>query len=459
MQWNSEDIERIVNGRLLSAPYSPSITGVSTDSRTLQSGDLFVALRGPNYDGHNYLRQAVESGASACLSAEVVGGLPVPVIQVEDTLEALGALAASIRRGFKGPVAAVTGTSGKTSTKEMLSSILSQCCPGLKTAGNYNNLIGLPLTLAGLEPEHRWMVLEMGMNQPGEIRRLTHIARPNVALITNAGAGHLEELGNVSAVAQAKGEIFEGLVRGGTAVLNADDPELMDLPLPQGVRRITYGIERSADVMASNIRLGRQVDFALHLRQEVVETHVPLPGRHQVYNALAAAAVARVMRVKPARIALGLQQVKMAAGRLEVRELDSGITVLDDSYNANPQSMSAALDALKHWPASGRRIAVLADMLELGDAAPHCHVELGACAAQVADIVLVYGQWSAEVAQGAHSKGLDKAQIVRMQDHTEICAWLQRHIEPEDCLLVKGSRGMRMEKVVDFLLHKLRKVA
>jgi len=459
MQWNSEDIERIVNGRLLSAPYAPIITGVSTDSRTLQSGDLFVALRGPNYDGHNYLRQAVESGASACLSEEVVGGLPVPVIQVEDTLKALGALAASIRSGFKGPVAAVTGTSGKTSTKEMLSSILTRCCPGLKTAGNFNNLIGLPLTLAGLEPEHRWMVLELGMNQPGEIRRLTRIARPNVALITNAGAGHLEELGSVIAVAQAKGEIFEGLVRGGTAVLNADDPELMNLALPQGTRRITYGVKRSADVMASNIRLGRQVDFSLHIGQEVVETHIPLPGRHQVYNALAAAAVARVMRVKPARIAVGLQQVKMAAGRLEVRELDAGITVLDDSYNANPQSMAAALDALKHWPASGRRIAVLADMLELGDAAPHCHTELGASTAQVADIVLVYGQWSAEVAQGAQSKGLDKAQIVHMQDHAEICAWLQRHIEPEDCLLVKGSRGMHMEKVVDFLLHKLRKVA
>ncbi|MGM0417015.1 MAG: UDP-N-acetylmuramoyl-tripeptide--D-alanyl-D-alanine ligase, partial [Thermodesulfobacteriota bacterium] len=425
----------------------------------LQSGDLFVPLRGPNYDGHNYLRQAVESGASACLSEEIVGGLPVPVIQVENTLEALGSLAASIRSGFKGPVAAVTGTSGKTSTKEMLASILTQCCPGLKTAGNYNNLIGLPLTLAGLEPEHRWMVLEMGMNQPGEIRRLTHIARPNVALITNAGAGHLEGLGNVAAVAQAKGEIFEGLVKGGTAVLNADDQELMNIPLPRGIRRITYGIKNSADVMASNIRLGRQVDFSLHLGPDLVETHVPLPGRHQVYNALAAAAVARVMRVKPVRIAAGLQQVKMAAGRLEVRELEDGVTVLDDSYNANPQSMSAALDALKHWPASGRRIAVLADMLELGEAAPHCHTELGARAAQVADVVLAYGGWSAEVAQGVHSEGLNKAQVVRMQDHEEICNWLKRHIKAEDCLLVKGSRGMRMEKVVDFLLHKLRKVA
>lgn len=459
MQWHSEDIERIVNGRLLSAPYSPVITGVSTDSRTLQSGDLFVALRGPNYDGHNYLRQAVEFGAAACLSEEVVGGLPVPVIQVEDTLGSLGTIAASIRSEFKGPVAAVTGTSGKTSTKEMLASILTLCCPGLKTAGNFNNLIGLPLTLAGLEPEHRWMVLEMGMNQPGEISRLARIARPNVALITNAGAGHLEGLGNVRAVAQAKGEIFEGLVRGGTAVLNADDPELMALSLPEGTRRITYGINNSADIRASNIRLGRQVDFTLHLRDEHVETHVPLPGMHQVYNALAAAAVARAMRVRPARIAAGLQRVKMAAGRLEVRELHAGITLLDDSYNANPQSMEAALNVLENWPASGRRIAILADMLELGEAAPHCHAELGAHAAQVADIVMVYGQWSAEVAEGALMDAEDKPRVLRMQDHADICAWLQRHLKSEDCVLIKGSRGMRMEKIVDFLLHKLKKVA
>ncbi|MDD2557274.1 MAG: UDP-N-acetylmuramoyl-tripeptide--D-alanyl-D-alanine ligase, partial [Desulfuromonas sp.] len=189
MQWDSEEIESIVSGRLLGAPYASAITGISTDSRTLQSGDLFVPLRGPNYDGHNYLRQAVEYGAAACLSEEVIGGLPVPVIQVDDTLEALGALAASIRAAFAGPVAAITGTSGKTSTKEMLASILTQCCPGLKTAGNFNNLIGLPLTLAGLAQSHRWMVLEMGMNHPGEIRRLSAIARPSVALITNAGAG------------------------------------------------------------------------------------------------------------------------------------------------------------------------------------------------------------------------------------------------------------------------------
>lgn len=459
MQWNSEEIERIVSGRLLSAPYAPAITGISTDSRTLQSGDLFVALRGPNYDGHNYLRQAVEYGAAACLSEEIIGGLPVPVIQVDNTLEALGTLAASIRATFTGPVAAITGTSGKTSTKEMLASILTQCSPGLKTAGNFNNLIGLPLTLAGLTPSHRWMVLEMGMNQPGEIRRLSAIARPNVAVITNAGAGHLEGLGSVTAVAKAKAEIFEGLMPEGVAVLNADDPELMALPLPAGVRRVTYGIEQQADVMATNIRLGRQIDFSLHLGDKVVEVSVPLPGRHQVYNALSAAAVAMILRIRPEQIAAGLRQVKMAAGRLEVRELDAGITVLDDSYNANPQSMLAALEVLEHWPASGRRIAVLADMLELGDAAAYCHAEVGGRAAQVADHLLSYGQWSAELVGGARQQGLEPAQVSRMKDHADICGWLGHNIQPYDCLLIKGSRGMRMEKVVDFLLHKFRKVA
>ncbi|MDY0211539.1 MAG: UDP-N-acetylmuramoyl-tripeptide--D-alanyl-D-alanine ligase [Desulfuromonadaceae bacterium] len=459
MQWNSEEIEKIVSGRLLGAPYMPAITGISTDSRTLQSGDLFVALRGPNYDGHNYLRQAVECGAAACLSEEVIGGLPVPVIQVDNTLEALGALAASIRAAFAGPVAAITGTSGKTSTKEMLASILTQCCPGLKTAGNFNNLIGLPLTLAGLTQSHRWMVLEMGMSLPGEIRRLSAIARPSVALITNAGAGHLEGLGSVAAVAKAKAEIFEGMMPGGVAILNVDDPELMALQLPDGVRRVTYGIEQKSDVMATDIVLGRWVDFNLHLGGEVVEVSIPLPGRHQVYNALAAAAVASFLRVAPQQIAAGLRQVKMAAGRLEVRELNAGITVLDDSYNANPQSMLAALEVLAHWPVSGRRIAVLADMLELGDAAAYCHAEVGGRAAQVADHLLSYGQWSSELAGGARQEGLEHVQVVQMNDHEDICGWLARNIQPYDCLLIKGSRGMRMEKVVDFLLHKFRKVA
>ncbi|MDY0184485.1 MAG: UDP-N-acetylmuramoyl-tripeptide--D-alanyl-D-alanine ligase [Desulfuromonadaceae bacterium] len=459
MQWDSEEIESIVSGRLLGAPYASAITGISTDSRTLQSGDLFVPLRGPNYDGHNYLRQAVEYGAAACLSEEVIGGLPVPVIQVDDTLEALGALAASIRAAFAGPVAAITGTSGKTSTKEMLASILTQCCPGLKTAGNFNNLIGLPLTLAGLAQSHRWMVLEMGMNHPGEIRRLSAIARPSVALITNAGAGHLEGLGSVAAVAKAKAEIFEGLIPGGVAVLNADDPELMALQLPDGVRRVTYGIKQQSDVMATNIRLGRQVDFSLHLGDEVVEVSVPLPGRHQVHNALAAAAVARVLGGRPEHIAAGLRQVKMAAGRLEVRELDAGITVLDDSYNANPQSMLAALEVLEHWPVSGRRIAVLADMLELGDAAAYCHAEVGSRAAQVVDHLLCYGQWSTELIEGARQQGLEPTQVARINDHEDICAWLTLNVQPYDCLLVKGSRGMRMERIVDFLLHKFRKVA
>lgn len=459
MQWSCSEIERIVQGRLLGAPSMPRISGVSTDSRTLQSGDLFVALRGPNYDGHNYLRQAVEHGASACLSEEVIGGLPVPVIQVENTLEALGTLSASVRAGFRGPVVAVTGTSGKTSTKEMLASILSQCCPGLKTHGNYNNLIGLPLTLARLEPGQRWMVLEMGMNSPGEISRLTHIARPDIAIITNAGAGHLEGLGSVAAVAQAKGEIFAGLSNKGVAILNADDAEIMALPLPAGVRRITFGIDRQADVMADNINLGREVDFRLCLKSGPVDVHIPLPGKHQIYNALAAAAAAHVLKVKPDLIAQGLRQVNMAAGRLEVRELESGITVLDDSYNANPQSMQAAFNVLDNWPSSGRRIAVLADMLELGDAAASCHAEVGARAARVVDMLVVYGQWSTVVAGSARRNGLSEDQVVQLNSREQICSWLERNLRREDCLLVKGSRGMRMEKIVNFLLHKLQKVA
>ncbi|MCD6525517.1 MAG: UDP-N-acetylmuramoyl-tripeptide--D-alanyl-D-alanine ligase [Desulfuromonas sp.] len=446
----SEQIARIVQGRRLMAATDPPISGISTDTRTLQSGDLFVPLKGPNYDGHDYLRQAVEHGAAACLSEEVVGGLPVPVIQVEDALRALGELAHYIRNRFNGPVVAITGTTGKTSTKEMLAAILSRGEQGLKTEGNFNNLIGLPLTLARLEEEHRWMVLELGMSQHGEIERLTRIAQPDVAIITNVGAGHLSGVGNIDGVARAKGELFAGLRAGATAVVNRDDPLVAALALPAGVRTISYAVEGEADIQAINIHSERHAEFDLVINGKTVNVELPLPGRHQVYNAVAAAAAATALHCSPEQIAAGLRAVKMAAGRLEVRPLLSGGTLLDDSYNANPQSMQAALNVLGDWPCQGKKIAVLADMLELGTAAELCHEELGALAAVKADHVLCLGQWSESVARGVRSTGTDNSQC--FQHHADIVYWLQHHLQDDDCVLVKGSRGMRMEKVVHALL-------
>ena len=449
MNLTSDQVAAIVGGRRLAAATDPLISGLSTDSRTLQSGDLFVPLKGPNYDGHDYLRQAVEHGAAACLSEEVVGGLPVPVIQVADTLQALGELARAIRSGFDGPVLAITGTTGKTSTKEMLASILAQGSDGLKTEGNFNNLIGLPLTLARLSEDHRWMVLELGMSQHGEIERLTQIAQPDVALITNVGAGHLAGVGNIDGVARAKGELFSGLKAGATAVVNRDDALIAALPIADGVRVIDFSLQGDATVRATSIRTGQHASFELHIGAEQVTVELPLPGRHQVYNALAAAAAAYAVGCSLQQIAAGLGCVKMAAGRLEVRTLPQGATVLDDSYNANPQSMQAALNVLGDWPCQGAKIAVLGDMLELGDVSEECHEELGRLAAQRADQVLCYGDWAAAVLKGVVEQG---GQGGICTSHDEIVAWLERRICEDDCILVKGSRGMRMEKVVHALL-------
>lgn len=457
MKFTTEEIAQIVGGSVMPANTGATVTGISTDSRSLQPGDLFVPLQGPNYDGHDYLRHAVEHGAAACLSEEIVGGLPVPIIQVDDALNCLGELAGHLRQSFIGPVFAITGTTGKTSTKEMLASILSQQDQGLKTEGNLNNLIGLPLTLARLSDEHRWMVLELGMSQRGEIRRLAQIAQPTVALITNVGAGHLAGLGNISGVAQAKGELFENLKPGSIAIVNNDDPRVATLPLPVGVQRLSFAIEAKADVWASDLHCGRETRFILHLEGQQHEVILPLPGQHQVLNALAAACAAHSAGVTPAHIVTGLSVVKMAAGRLEVRELDSGVTLLDDSYNANPQSMTAALKALGDWPCLGRKIAVLADMLELGDVAAECHRELGVYAASRADYLLTMGEWADYVVQGADSANVaGKLEIVLppCANHHEIGVWLVNNLTAEDCVLIKGSRGMHMEKVVQRLIDK-----
>lgn len=455
MTFTTEEIAQIVSGSLLPATASATVTGVSTDSRSLQPGDLFVPLHGPNYDGHDYLRHAVEHGAAACLSEEVVGGLNVPVIQVENSLNCLGQLAGHLRQNFDGPVFAITGTTGKTSTKEMLASILSQQHQGLKTEGNFNNLIGLPLTLSRLNDDHCWMVLELGMSQHGEISRLAQIAQPSVALITNVGAGHLAGVGNIAGVAQAKGELFEHLKPGTTAIINNDDPHVVDLPLPVGVKRISFALENSADVWASDLHCGRETQFTLHIDGQSHVVTLPLPGQHQVLNALAAAAAAYCTGVSVEQIIAGLSVVKMAAARLEIRELQSGITLLDDSYNANPQSMKAALKALGDWPCVGRKIAVLADMLELGDAADECHRELGVQAAQKADVLITMGDWSSHVTSGAASSNDDgKLEIVLppCSNHAEIVLWLKNNLRDEDCVLVKGSRGMHMEKIVQQLI-------
>jgi UDP-N-acetylmuramoyl-tripeptide--D-alanyl-D-alanine ligase len=414
----------------------------------LQSGDLFVPLRGENFDGHDYLTQAIQRGAAACLSEEMIGGLLVPVIKVPDTLRALGDLAAAVRRQFAEPVIGITGTSGKTTCKEMLAAILNSIGPGLKSAGNFNNLIGVPLTLFGLQQDQRWAVVEMGMSARGEIARLAEIAAPNIGLITNIGAGHLENFDGISGVARAKGELFINLPADGVALVNADDPEICKLPMANGVRKVFFGTTAEAAIRAEQIAAHNgSVSFDLTIDSATQRVALPLPGRHNVSNALGAAAVAMVLGVGLKEIVVGLEAFQPCPGRMELLELPGDLVVLEDSYNANPLSVHAALDALHDLGSPGQRIAVLADMLELGQSAPELHYQIGTIAAERVDQLFTFGPLAEEIARGAVDAGLPDSKVFIASSHDELSASLLEGLQAGDRVLIKGSRGMRMEKV------------
>ncbi len=448
MKTDIQAIARITGGALTPAKAQTVIAGISTDSRTTASGELFVPLHGPNFDGHDFLMQAVRNGAAACLSEEVIAGFPVPVVRVQDTLKSLGDLGAAQRLLLRGPLVAVTGSSGKTTTKEMLGAILRLTGPGLITQGNFNNLVGLPHTLFRLTEEHRWAVLEMGMSARGEIARLTEIAAPDVGLITNIGPAHLETLHGLDGVARAKGELFAGLGQGGTAVINADDVRVAGLPVANGVRRLLFGCTPAADVRAERVTLWAEgVAFRLRLPQGDWQVKLRIHGRYNVHNALAAAAAAHALDIEPALIVRGLESFLPCAGRMETCVLADGVTLLEDCYNANPLAVKAALATLDEIPGDGRRVAVLGDMLELGSTSAELHREVGREAARRCDLLILLGEFAAETAAGARQGGLKADRIVLVSSHDEAVLQLQKKLQAGDRLLVKGSRGMTMEKI------------
>ena len=364
-----ERVARITAGEFSGKKSNCQLSGISTDSRNMTPGALFVPLRGERFDGHDYLSLAVKNGAAACLSEEVVEGLSVPVVRVANTLRALGDLAAAYRLQLQGPLIAITGSAGKTTTKEMLANILELVGPGLKTAGNFNNLIGLPLTLFRLEAEAQWAVLEMGASILGEIERLTEIAQPTIGVITNVGPAHLETLFGLDGVSRAKGELFAGL-QGGTAIINLDDERVARLPVANGVAKLTYGESTQAQVRAEKIQVAAgSVSFTLVCDGHRENICLRVPGRHNIANALAAAAAALVVNVPLPKIVEGLNGFTPISGRMNLFPLACGGILLDDSYNSNPLSVAAALEALQAQKGQGRRVAVLGDMLELGESA------------------------------------------------------------------------------------------
>jgi UDP-N-acetylmuramoyl-tripeptide--D-alanyl-D-alanine ligase len=414
------------------------------------AGDLFIALKGEHFDGHDYVAQCFEQGAlAAMVSHEMTVG--ESLLQVPDTRLGLGDLAAYWRSKFSIPLMAITGSNGKTTVKEMLASILREACGAdavLATEGNLNNDIGLPLTLLKLRENHRYAVAEMGMNHPGEIAYLTRIARPTVALINNAGAAHLQGLGSVEAVARAKGEIFEGLSADGIAVINADDaaaPMWKSLAAPHRV--MTFGLEHPADVSADYVLDPDGSKLYLKTAQGNFEVRLAVPGLHNVKNALAATAAALAMGVPPATINDGLAAFSGVKGRLQRKIGCCGAVVVDDTYNANPASMRAAIGVLANMP--GKKFFVMGDMGELGADAAEMHREIGAEAkAAGIDALYALGELSRNAVSGFGSGAshFDSAEALGMTLRNELTAGT--------AVLVKGSRFMRMERVVDMLTQR-----
>jgi UDP-N-acetylmuramoyl-tripeptide--D-alanyl-D-alanine ligase len=417
---------------------------VVIDSRQVGTGDLFVALPGERSDGHAFVPDAVGRGAKALLVREVAAGLPpdVAAFVVEDTLAALQRLAAGRRDRRRAKVIGITGSVGKTTTKEIVSAVLETRYPVLKNEANYNNEIGLPLTLLKLSARHKRAVLEMGMYAQGEIRLLCEIARPEIGVVTNVGPSHLERLGSLEAIAAAKAELPESLPPQGFALFNADDPLVLAMRERTRAQPLTYGIAEDADVRATEVdsRGLDGVSFRLHWRGESTVCRTGLPGRHIVSNALAAAAVGLCDGMPLDEVAAALSAARVPL-RLQVHRARGGGTILDDTYNASPASMAAALDLLAEIP--GRRVAVLGDMAELGPAEREGHLAAGRRAAETADVIHAVGERAELIAQAAREYGHNDVHFWREKE--EAAAAIAAELRPDDVVLLKASRAMAFE--------------
>ena len=438
--------------RALGVDYSGEdmdFSGVSTDTRNIETGDVFVALKGPNFDAHDYLDQAKEKGAIAAVVDRDVDST-LPQIKVENTLTALGKMASARRQSFSGKVIGLTGSNGKTTVKELIASILSTNGKVLATRGNFNNDIGLPLTLLRLENDEQYAVIEMGANHPGEIDYLTHVTQPDIALITNAGAAHLEGFGSVEGVSRAKGEIFSGLSGNGVAIINADD-KYADywLSISKGNTQKTFSLENEkADVFASNVEQQHgSSTFNINVKNKgVVNVKLPLSGKHNVANALVAATVASVCDLTLDQIKAGLESFNTVQGRLTFLKGAEKSCVIDDTYNANLDSSKAAINVLSEQ--SGEKYFVFGDLFESGDNATVIHQKIGQYAKEKnIDHLLAVGELT-QLTVDAFGEG-----AVHFNNKNELADYLFPMLGEESVVLVKGSRGMRMEEIVTRLVE------
>jgi UDP-N-acetylmuramoyl-tripeptide--D-alanyl-D-alanine ligase len=423
------------------------ITGWSVDSRSVQKDDLFFALRGPNFDGHAYVKAALEAGAVAAVvdrKTDVTGCLlPVP-----DALAALQSLASWVRGSWGGTVVGVTGSAGKTTTKDAIAHLLAAELPVGKTVGNFNNHVGVPLSILRLPAECRVGVLEMGMNHAGEIRALAAIAKPEIGVVTNVGYAHVEFFDSIEGVALAKRELIEALPPFGVAVLNADDPRTVRFRSVHAGRTITFGFTEGADVHADFMKSTRS---GTKFRADGVDFETSLAGRHGVMNLLAGIAVAQAFEIDPASLREAVRT--FSAGKMRGERLEhNGVTIWNDSYNSNPEAARAMLDVLKATPAR-RRVAVLGEMLELGHSAEDLHRDVGRYVAEQGVDVLIGIRGAARaMVDEATRAGLSDGAALFFEDPREAGEFVRRLLQPGDAVLFKGSRGVAVERAMERLL-------
>ncbi len=440
-------LKQIANRLGTAAPLDAQITAVSTDTRQLPEGCLFLALRGARFDGHDFVQQAIEAGAVAAVTDTQIGDLPCLV--VEHTGQALLDIASLYREQFGIPLVGVTGSVGKTTTKEMIACVLSEKFNTLKTAQNLNNEIGMPKTLFGLTKEHGAAVIEMGMNHFGEISRMSNSAKPTMAVITNIGYSHIEHLGSQEGILKAKLEMLEGMKDDAPLIVSADDPMLCDLQKKLERPVLTYSVTPDhvgVDVYADDIKEDDGVTtFTIHHAENSILAVLPTVGIHNVKNALAAYIVGIIAGMTPQEIVCGLAKYQPTGNRQNIME-KNGQTVIADCYNASPDSMRAALSVLGGYQCTGRKIAVLGDMLELGEHSEALHAKVGEMAKNAGiDMLFCYGS----AAKGIAANAGDALEIFCTEDAQELAAKLKETLKEGDCVLFKASHGMHLEHTIE----------
>lgn len=457
------EVLRATGGTLASGRRTTLFRGVTTDSRKVMQGSLFIPLVGEKFDGHDFIAYAVRDGVSGFLVQKGSKNkirenfADATIIRVDDTLKALGDIAHFWRKKFRATVVAITGSSGKTTTKEMLAGIAGLTKTIIKARGNYNNLIGLPLTVLQINAQHELAILEMGTNTRGEIGRLTEIAEPDIGLITNIGPAHLEGFKSVETVREEKLDLFRNMPDAGVAVLNLDDERLLVTDKDWGGRRITFGFRRDADVSAEDIEpMGMNgVGFTIRIGSFRQGITMSTAGNHNIYNALAAAASSWALGIDDfPLICQGLTSFQPISGRMKIHGLKNGAFIIDDTYNANPASFEEALKTLRDLKGNQKSTVIMGDMLELGVQAEAMHEGIGSLMADTGvDTIYLRGRLSPATAAGALKRKMSRDQIIFFATPDEIITGLASHVKKGDWILVKGSRQTRMEHVVEKIIE------